>query len=121
MISFDLYSQERYLSSINDNQLSDKGSFGLFSSRDKNINYVLSSSLIQNQSNTILNNSNGSINNKFQNSYIYQNNQTSPREFSKISTSKKSLEYDIKITELKEKLKILKEENRKYPKKNIKD
>ena len=112
MISFDLYSQERYLSSINDNQISDKGSFGLFSSRDKNINNILSSSIIQNQSNIILNNSNGSINNKFQNSYIYQNNQTSPKEYSTISISKQSLEYDIKIAELKEKLKMLKEENR---------
>ena len=112
MISFDLYSQERYLSSINDNQLSDKGSFGLFSSRDKNINNIFSTSIIKNQSNSILNNSNGNINNKFQNSYIYQNSPTSPREYSTISTTKKSLEYDIKIAELKEKLKILKEENK---------
>ena len=112
MISFDLYSQERYLSSINDNQLSDKDSFGLFSSRDKNINNIFSTSIIKNQSNSILNNSNGNINNKFQNSYIYQNSPTSPREYSTISTTKKSLEYDIKIAELKEKLKILKEENK---------
>jgi hypothetical protein len=112
MISFDLYSQERYLSSINDNQLSDKGSFGLFSSRDKYINNILSSSLMQNQSNIILNNSNGNINSKFNNSYIYQNNQTSPRKNLTISLSKKNLEYEIKISALKEKLKMLKEDNK---------
>ena len=89
MISFDLYSQERYLSSINDNQLSDKGSFGLFSSRDKNINNTLSTSLMHNQSNILLNNSNGNITNKFNNSYIYQNNETSPRESLTLLVSKK--------------------------------
>ena len=113
MISFDLYSQERYLSSINDNQLSDKGSFRFFSSRDKNINNILSTSLIQNQSSIILNNSNGNINNKSHKSNIYQSNQISPIEYSTISTSKKSLECDIKIAELKVKLKMLKEENKK--------
>jgi hypothetical protein len=73
MISFDLYSQERYLSSINDNQLSDKGSFRFFSSRDKNmnnINNILSTSLIQNQSSIILINSNGNINTKSHKSNI---------------------------------------------------
>ena len=113
MISFDLYSQERYLSSINDNQLSDKGSFGLFSSRDKNINNILSTSLMHNQSNILLNNSNGNITNKFNNSYIYQNNETSPRESLTLLVSKKNLEYEIKISVLKEKLKMLKEKNKK--------
>ena len=113
MISFDLYSQERYLSSINDNQLSDKGSFRFFSSRDKNINNILSTSLIQNQSSIILNNSNGNINNKSHKSNIYQNSQITPKEYSTISTSKKSLECDIKIAELKVKLKMIKEENKK--------
>ena len=113
MISFDLYSQERYLSSINDNQLSDKGSFGLFSSRDNNINNILSTSLMHNQSNILLNNSNGNITNKFNNSYIYQNNETSPRESLTLLVSKKNLEYEIKISVLKEKLKMLKEKNKK--------
>ena len=115
MISFDLYSQERYLNSFNDNPLSsDKPSlYGIYSTRDKIPinNKLLSSSIIQNQSSLILNNSNGNINindinNKSLNSFLYQNSSTSPPVDFQI------FEYDLKIKELKEKLRVLKEQNK---------
>ena len=78
MISYDLYSRERYLNSLDDNSLSSKR---IFSSRDKKPNDLLSSSIIQAQSNLILNNSNGNINNKSINSYLYQQNPTIPSDY----------------------------------------
>ena len=117
MISFDLYSQERYLNSLDDNPLSGKR---IFSSREKKPNNLLSSSIIQTQSGLILNNSNGNINNKSFNSYLYQQSPTIPSDnyFKELNSSKESLEYDIKITTLKQKLQMLKEEN-KITKNNI--
>ena len=117
MISYDLYSRERYLNSLDDNSLSSKR---IFSSRDKKPNDLLSSSIIQAQSNLILNNSNGNINNKSINSYLYQQNPTIPSDYhiNELNLSKESLEYDIKIASLKHKLQMLKEEN-KISKNNI--
>ena len=117
MISFDLYSQERYLNSLDDNPLSGKR---IFSSREKKPNNLLTSSIIQNQSGLILNNSNGNINNKSFNSYLYQQSPTIPSDnyFKELNSSKESLEYDIKITTLKQKLQMLKDEN-KITKNNI--
>ena len=112
MISFDLYSQERYLNSLNENQLSDKRSFGIFSAREKNANNILSNSLLQNQSSIILNNSNGNINYKSNNSYINKNTPKSPSDELNISITKTNLEYDKRIILLKQKLQTLKEENK---------
>jgi len=112
MISFDLYSQERYLNSLNENQLSDKRSFGIFSAREKNANNILSNSLLQNQSSIILNNSNGNINYKSNNSYINKNTPKSPNDELNILITKTNLEYDKRIILLKQKLQILKEENK---------
>ena len=84
------------------------------------INILLTSSIIQTQSGLILNNSNGNINNKSFNSYLYQQSPTIPSDnyFKELNSSKESLEYDIKITALKQKLQMLKEEN-KITKNNI--
>ena len=114
MISFDLCSQERYLKSLNGNILnSEKHSlYGIYSNREKNSKNILSSSLIQNQSSLILNNSNGNINNKSLNSFLYQNSPTTP------SDDYQSFVYDIKINELRQKLRVLKEQN-KIKKNNI--
>ena len=112
MISFDLYSQARYLNSLNDNQFSDKRSFGLFSAREKNMNSILSNSILQNQSSIILNNSNGNINYKSNNLDINQNTPIFPNDDLNISITKTNLEYDMKITSLKQKLQILKEQNK---------
>ena len=112
MISFDLYSQARYLNSLNDNQLSDKRSFGLFSAREKNTNSILSNSILQNQSSIILNNSNGNINYKSNNLDINQNTPIFPNDDLNISITKTNLEYDMKITSLKQKLQILKDQNK---------
>ena len=116
MISFDLFSQERYLTSTNDNLLSDKRNLGVYSSKEKIPYNILSSSILQNQNNLILNNSNGNINNKSLNSYKYQTSPISHLnnsvDYKDLTLFKSNFDYDIKITELKQKLQMLKEQNK---------
>ena len=118
MNSFELYCQEQKFPSIDENPLSDKRSICLFSARE-NLSNILSSSTIDNQSSILMNHSNGNINlnknSKYP--YIYEKCTTNPNNninndnFS-INFSKKNLEYDININNLKKKLQSIKEINK---------
>jgi len=113
MISFNLYSRERYLNSPNDIiPLKDIQKLGLFSTRELRSNNLLSSSIKYDKNSLILNNSDGNINidNHTSNGYDYHVMSTSPPD--NLKKSKINIEYDNKILLLKKKLQTLKEQNK---------
>ena len=123
MITFDAFSQEGYLKPFNENPLSSKRSFGIFSSRENYQNNLFSKSKIPPQNSFILNNSNGNINNKSLNSYMYQNSpiikDINCNSYNDYITLDTNLDYDIRIKQLRQKLRMIKEQNN-MTKNNIK-